>query len=184
VADTHGPTTLHKDNRLSPATYRVILDHLTLAVFVFRRGRPIYVNAAATRLADRVRAKYGKELGVSLIDHLGQVRDLPQPSGPVVTLLTVQGREPFYVHVLELNRRRQDVVVTVRELGTEIGAFRARYRLSAREAQVAELVLHGFRNQEIASTLGIAPATIKKHLTRVYDKVGVDSRVLLANRLA
>jgi two-component system, NarL family, response regulator LiaR len=50
--------------------------------------------------------------------------------------------------------------------------------------QIIELVLHGYRNRDIAATLGITPATTKKHLSRVFDKVGVDSRAQLASRLA
>ena len=80
---------------------------------------------------------------------------------------------------LEIGRR----AVTIRELGTDLNAFRRRYGLSAREAQVAELVLQGFRNRDIAAALGIT-STAKKHLSRIFEKVGVESGVQLANRLA
>jgi len=49
---------------------------------------------------------------------------------------------------------------------------------------VAELVLRGYGNSFIASTLGITPATTKRHLTRIFDKIGVDSRTQLVSRLA
>jgi DNA-binding NarL/FixJ family response regulator len=49
---------------------------------------------------------------------------------------------------------------------------------------VAELVLRGYPNPVIASTLGIASATTKRHLTRIFDKIGVDSRTQLVSRLA
>ena len=67
-----------------------------------------------------------------------------------------------------------------------MGAFRTRYRLSKREAEVVELVLLGYRNRDIAATLGTSPTTIKKHLTHVFDKVGVDTRTQLVcpNRLS
>ena len=35
-----------------------------------------------------------------------------------------------------------------------------------------------------ATTLGITPATTKKHLSRIFEKVGVDSRAQLASKLA
>ena len=34
------------------------------------------------------------------------------------------------------------------------------------------------------TTLGASPATIKKHLTHVFDKVGVDTRTQLIARIA
>ena len=79
------------------------------------------------------------------------------------------------------NRR---IAVSVRELGLEREAFARRYGLSPREAEVAELVLRGYSNPVIASTLGIAATTTKRHLTRIFDKIGVDSRTQLVSRLA
>ena len=74
--------------------------------------------------------------------------------------------------------------VTVRAIASDKDAVRKRYGLSARESQVVELVLHGYRNADIATALDIAPGTAKKHLTRVFDKVGVNTRSQLQTRLA
>ena len=41
----------------------------------------------------------------------------------------------------------------------------------------------GLRNKEIAARLGIGEGTVEVHLNRVYDKLGVTSRVELANRV-
>jgi two-component system nitrate/nitrite response regulator NarP len=48
--------------------------------------------------------------------------------------------------------------------------------LSPREREIVDLVLTGVRNQEIASSLGITPGTVKVHLHRIYEKLGVGSR--------
>ena len=168
----------------------VLVDRLTLAVFAFRENRLLYTNAAATRLGKRLRASYRIELDVILRDHLGSVKEHidarrhSDDSTPLITLLTAPNGEPFYVHVIPLPGHGQDVAVTVRAIGTDMEACRMRYRLSPREAQVAELVLHGYRNSDIASALGITPETTKKHLTRIFDKVGVDTRSQLQTRLA
>jgi len=45
-------------------------------------------------------------------------------------------------------------------------------------------VLRGYRNPDIAAALGIASSTTKRHLTRIFDKIGVDSRTQLIGRLA
>lgn len=42
--------------------------------------------------------------------------------------------------------------------------------LSHREQQVVALICLGYRNYEIAQTLGIAPETVKTHLQHVFDK--------------
>jgi two-component system nitrate/nitrite response regulator NarP len=48
--------------------------------------------------------------------------------------------------------------------------------LSPREREIGDLVLTGARNQEIAASLGITPGTVKVHLHRIYEKLGVGSR--------
>jgi DNA-binding CsgD family transcriptional regulator len=167
---------------LPAALLRSVLDQLSLAIFIFRGERLVYRNPPASRLVQRLRAKYRIELLVMLLDHLSQFRDRPQPVGTVISL-TGQDNEPFVVHLFEVGRRG-DVAVSIREIGTDIAAFKDRYGLSRRELQVAELVLRGHRNTSIAAALGIAPATTKKHLSSIFDKVGVTSRAELASRLA
>jgi DNA-binding CsgD family transcriptional regulator len=60
--------------------------------------------------------------------------------------------------------------------------------LSAREADVVELVLEGLSHKEIAERLFIAPETVKKHTYNAHRKLGVQNRVQLSyfvqNRLA
>ncbi len=159
-----------------------IVDALSVAVLVFREQKLIYVNAAAAQLRERLRSKYRLELTVLLSDHLTSLGRLDTAN--TISLLTGQRGEPFYLHVIPLDDAGLDVAVSVRELGTSMGAFRTRYRLSKREADVVELVLLGYRNKDIAATLGTSPTTIKKHLTHIFDKVGVDTRTQLIARIA
>ncbi len=163
--------------------FDAIVDSLAMAILVFRNHQLIYSNRAAERLRERMRTNYRSELTVLLRDHLGSLPDKRDGSS-TVTLLTGGRGEPFHVHVIPIDARGIDVAISVRELGTALGPFRDRYGLSRREAEVAELVLLGYRNRDIALTLRIAPATIKKHLTHVFDKVGVDTRTQLVARLA
>jgi DNA-binding NarL/FixJ family response regulator len=53
-------------------------------------------------------------------------------------------------------------------------------RLTARERDVLELVAAAARNREIAQKLSMSEDTVKHHLTNIFDKTGVSSRVELA----
>jgi DNA-binding CsgD family transcriptional regulator len=53
-------------------------------------------------------------------------------------------------------------------------------RLTARERQVLERVVLGKGNDAIALDLGIAPATVAKHLEHAYRKLGVPNRTVAA----
>jgi DNA-binding CsgD family transcriptional regulator len=52
--------------------------------------------------------------------------------------------------------------------------------LTLREMQVIEQVMEGLQNKEIADQLHVAEITVKKHLTRIFGKCGVQSRFELA----
>jgi len=72
----------------------------------------------------------------------------------------------------------------MRPAGARLRALlRARYGLSAREAEVLELALQGLANKEIAAALGLAVGTVRTHLERAYRKLGVSGRVEAAWRL-
>lgn len=51
--------------------------------------------------------------------------------------------------------------------------------LTPREEQVVALVADGMSNRSVASELGLSEHTIKKYLLRIFDKVGISSRVEL-----
>jgi DNA-binding NarL/FixJ family response regulator len=51
--------------------------------------------------------------------------------------------------------------------------------LTPREEQVVALVSDGLSNREVAVELGLSEHTIKKYLLRIFDKVGISSRVEL-----
>jgi DNA-binding NarL/FixJ family response regulator len=48
--------------------------------------------------------------------------------------------------------------------------------LSERETEVLVLAARGLSNEQIAKELNLAPATVKRHLANVYQKIGVRSR--------
>jgi DNA-binding NarL/FixJ family response regulator len=48
--------------------------------------------------------------------------------------------------------------------------------LSERETEVLVLAARGLSNDRIAEELNLAPATVKRHLANVYEKIGVRSR--------
>jgi DNA-binding NarL/FixJ family response regulator len=57
--------------------------------------------------------------------------------------------------------------------GTDEGAESV---LSARELEILILAARGLSNHQIASTLYLSEATVKRHLANVYQKMGVGSR--------
>jgi len=56
----------------------------------------------------------------------------------------------------------------------------SKFGLTARELEIVSAIVDGQSNRDIAMTYGISEYTVKHHLTRIFDKVGVFSRLELA----
>jgi two-component system, NarL family, nitrate/nitrite response regulator NarL len=69
----------------------------------------------------------------------------------------------------------------LRSSGEAMGIFeRPRFGLTRRELQVIGAILEGQTNKDIAATFSISQCTVKHHLTRIFDKLGVSNRLELA----
>lgn len=55
-------------------------------------------------------------------------------------------------------------------------AFAAEHGFTRRETEVGLLVANGFTNLRIAEELFIAETTVKKHVTHIFEKSGLDGR--------
>ncbi|ADX47318.1 two component transcriptional regulator, LuxR family [Paracidovorax avenae ATCC 19860] len=75
-----------------------------------------------------------------------------------------------------------DWLIVMREVSDAavIEALALGFRLTAREAEVLYWLLKGKTNRDIGDILGSSPATVKKHLERVYVKLGVETRTAAA----
>jgi DNA-binding CsgD family transcriptional regulator len=64
--------------------------------------------------------------------------------------------------------------------GSSGGAERLR-ALTDRERETLAMLATGATNGEIASALGIAEPTVKRHLANIYQKLGCTNRVQASN---
>ena len=75
-----------------------------------------------------------------------------------------------------------DWLIVMREVSDAalIEAMGLALRLTQREAEVLYWVIKGKINRDIGDILGASPATVKKHLERVFAKLGVETRTAAA----
>ncbi|MGA0569811.1 response regulator [Variovorax sp. VNK109] len=75
-----------------------------------------------------------------------------------------------------------DWLIIMREVSDAaiIESMSLSFKLTAREAEVLYWVLKGKINRDIGDILGSSPATVKKHLERVFAKLGVETRTAAA----
>ena len=97
----------------------------------------------------------------------------------------MQGHENESQLLAALDELRQRVELLEAALGASaLPVTGALGRLSAAEHAIAQRVLAGRTNDEIASDLRYSPKTVEWTLTKVYRKLKVRSRTELAVRLA
>jgi DNA-binding NarL/FixJ family response regulator len=73
-----------------------------------------------------------------------------------------------------------DLIQAVTETSTGKQNLRNSYGLSPRESEMVTAVLDGYSNPEIAEKYHLSEQTVKHHLSNVFDKLGVYSRLELA----
>jgi DNA-binding NarL/FixJ family response regulator len=54
------------------------------------------------------------------------------------------------------------------------------FGLTPREFQIVEAVVEGLQNRDIARRFSLSEQTVKNHLNRIFDKIGVSNRLELA----
>ena len=70
-----------------------------------------------------------------------------------------------------------DLAQAVRQLGVQPTR---QYGLTSREIEIVSAIVAGDSNRDIADRVGISLQTVKHHLTSIFDKTGVSSRLELA----
>ncbi len=164
-----------------------LLDQLTDQGRAMRRS---WALAASARCRGLLMAANGDIVGAraELEDALTKHSDAQQPFELGRTLM-VKGQVERRARQKRVARSSLDEALRIFEsLGAPLWAERARSELSRvggpaapgeltpTERQVAELVVEGLTNQEVAGALFVSVKTVEANLSRVYHKVGVGSR--------
>jgi DNA-binding NarL/FixJ family response regulator len=76
-----------------------------------------------------------------------------------------------------------DLVAALRDLlapAEEAVSAKKRFGLTKRELEILESIVAGSTNKDTARKLGLSEDTVKHHVTNIFDKVGVSTRLELA----
>ena len=93
-----------------------------------------------------------------------------------------RGRVCQLVATLQGRTVDEDWLVVLREVSDAaiVEATMLAFGLTLRESEVLYWVAKGKTNRDIGDILGSSPATVKKHLEHVYEKLGVETRTAAA----
>lgn len=157
-------------------------------------------GAEAVALAGRLRPDVIlMDLHMPGADGVSAIRELVKRGSPArILVLTTYDQDIYVLPAIEAGATgyllkdapREDLIRAVRAVaegktvlspsvaGRLVSQVRSPQRdvLSQREMEILRLVAGGSTNREIAQSLFISEATVKTHLLRIYEKLGVTDR--------
>ncbi|MFF1274478.1 response regulator [Streptomyces marokkonensis] len=147
-------------------------DQLVSAVRDIKEGRPHFTPTAAGALLAQLRQESGP--GRSLPEGLGAAHT----TGPLQNGLGLPHAPPPPTSVENLSHLQPDVAQSSSgwTSGRPAAPDRSRFQLSAREAEIMDLIASGMNNQQIAATCFISEKTVKNHINRIFAKLHSTSR--------
>ena len=143
---------------------------LTWQTPLARRWLPAYFEAAPGEVPTVLLAWL--QSAAQSFTHSRDTRPLLRALGAKQLQCTVQGQTPDEEWLVVL--REVSDAATVEAIVQALG-------LTLRESEVLYWVVKAKTNRDIGDILGSSPATVKKHLERVYEKLGVETRTAAAS---
>ncbi len=143
------------------------------------------------------------DLAMPHVPGMEVLRELQRQESPVSTILLTAAIQPFAVtSALQLGARGIVLKASPPELllksirsvcdgqlwiGSDLVPSRSRsgepakdLGLTSREIEIVSAIREGRSNREIAAKLTISEETVKRHLSNIYNKLGISSRLGLA----
>jgi DNA-binding NarL/FixJ family response regulator len=144
------------------------------AVDLYRIGRPdvallaaCLADGPAAEAIERIRAEF-PDCRIAVLTGSDAQPDLRRVSRAGARAVLREDAEP---------RELLALVRLLCEGGRQLPAApRRSLTLSPREREVLELLARGYRNRAIAAALGIGEETVKSHVKKIFDKLGVSDR--------
>lgn len=131
--------------------------------------------AQALRVADGSGDALGEPLRLTRLSGAAPLLVVPVPlPPPAFSLWELSDTARLLVLVIDPNARNLAAAA----------ALQAGFGLTTAEARVATLIGSGLSGPQAAQVLGVSPATVKTHLGRCFEKLGVRSQVELARMLS
>ena len=170
--------TVHMQSARQARQARNALDafgHATMAIHAddaLAAGKAVWQTALARELMLRYFDAPGGQVPGAVLDWLrASAAGDDRP-------LTVERDGRQLVLTLQQRTTDDDWLVVLREVSDAavVQALQQTFRLTLKEAEVLYWATKGKTNRDIGDILGSSPATVKKHLEHVFEKLGVETR--------
>jgi len=145
------------------------------------RGRFRWCTPLAERAIARIAPEWSKEAEALPLPFQAAVQRLVARGAPDGSVRIEQPHGAVEL-VLIAQYRDNEVLVRLNELNPDEHTARLKQRLQItdREAEVLLWLSYGKSSIDISDVLSISPRTVQKHLERIFEKLGVETRAAAA----
>jgi DNA-binding NarL/FixJ family response regulator len=146
------------------------------------RGLLLWCTPLAEQAISRVSPEWGREKGTLPEALRGTVERLLGRSSTQGASAKIDRGETTLELVIISQYRENEVLIRLNELNPKADVIKLQQRLALtdREAEVLLWISYGKSNSMISEVLLISPRTVQKHLERIYEKLGVETRAAAA----
>lgn len=146
------------------------------------RGLLLWCTPLAEQAISRVSPEWGREKGTLPDAVRGTVERLLVRSSTQGASAKIDRGETTLELVIISQYRENEVLIRLNELNPKADVLKLQQRLSLtdREAEVLLWISYGKSNGMISEVLLISSRTVQKHLERIYEKLGVETRAAAA----
>ncbi|MCX7282813.1 MAG: response regulator [Novosphingobium sp.] len=152
-----------------------------LMMAIDQQGQLLWCTPLAETAIGRVSPQWSREDKILPEMIRGPVTRLLARSELGATARIEQGECALELVVIA-HYRDTEVLIRLNELNpkADVSRLQQRLALTDREAEVLLWISYGKSNGMISEVLSISPRTVQKHLERIYEKLGVETRAAAA----
>jgi len=144
-----------------------------------RAGKLLWCTPGAEQALARIEPEWTRatgELPLPMRGAIGNLLARPDVSGATAR---IDRREAGTIELVVVAQYRDnEVLIRLNELNPQrdVARLGEKLGLTQREAEVLLWVSYGKASSDISAVLEISPRTVQKHLERIYEKLGVETR--------
>lgn len=146
------------------------------------RGQLLWCTPLAEQAIARASPEWSRERGPLPAALRVPVERLLGRSSPPGAAAKIDQGDTTLELVVIAQYRENEVLIRLNELNprADVSKLQQRLSLTDREAEVLLWISYGKSNGMISEVLAISPRTVQKHLERIYEKLGVETRAAAA----
>jgi len=176
-------------NLTGASTASELISNINELVFILDSNLKITdISSSAERLfhysGENIRNRFFPDIILNYKELNGGLKSISNGDNNILTLINYKtglGSFPARTNISGIKDRFNDHsgFLIISSAIKDIERFQKNYRITKRELEVTGLIISGFSYKEISDKLLISERTVERHLSNIYNKLGISNKIEL-----